>query len=197
MKVTKGQRTAGRILDAAEASFASKGLEATSLREIAAEVQIQQPGLYKHFESKEELYRQVYARALLPLAEVMDGVLRDGSVEDSVNQLASKLTDLLADHPNISKLLVRALISDEGDAVAMAWIDELIGYGRRISERAGVGENADLLALQVTGMFNVLFGYFWAAPIIEKMTGKCFDNLELKELQKHLLEQFVLSFSEQ
>ena len=47
--------TRARILEAAARLFATKGYTASSTREIAAAVGIQQPGLYKHFASKEAI----------------------------------------------------------------------------------------------------------------------------------------------
>ncbi|MEB2632106.1 helix-turn-helix domain-containing protein, partial [Peribacillus frigoritolerans] len=73
--LTKGQRTTHRILDAAEVQFAAHGYGAASLRDIAAAADIQQPGLYKHFSSKEELYQRVCERALSPLVDFMDELL--------------------------------------------------------------------------------------------------------------------------
>lgn len=43
--MNKGRRTANRILDAAEELFAQNGHGATSLRDIAAKVGLQQPAL--------------------------------------------------------------------------------------------------------------------------------------------------------
>lgn len=43
--ISKGRRTANRILDAAEELFARNGYGATSLRDIASQVGVQQPGL--------------------------------------------------------------------------------------------------------------------------------------------------------
>jgi len=60
--MTKGQRTANRILDIAEELFARHGFDATSLRQIAELAQIQQPGLYKHFASKEKHSRLNFHR---------------------------------------------------------------------------------------------------------------------------------------
>jgi len=57
--------TATRILDEASHLFATQGFAATSTREIADAVGIQQPGLYKHFASKDAillaLFEDVYA----------------------------------------------------------------------------------------------------------------------------------------
>ena len=194
-RLNKGQRTANRILDVAEAQFAKAGYHATSLRDIAAEAGIQQPGLYKHFAGKEDLYRRVYERALRPLFALMDGILEGPADMPGLDALAGRMTDLLAQHPNIGQLLVRAMIGRDGefDAIAAEWIDLLVGYGRRISAKAGFADDGDALAVQVLGIFNVLFGYFWAAPLIASLTGKPANDPRLLDLQKRMLTGFVES----
>ena len=58
-----------RILEAAFDLFARRGYEAVSTREIAAQARVGPASMYRHFPSKEELGREVYARALRPLLE--------------------------------------------------------------------------------------------------------------------------------
>ena len=62
-KLTKGERTATRIMDVAEELFATHGYEGTSLRQIAQGAGLQEPGLYNHFSSKQGLYEAVMATA--------------------------------------------------------------------------------------------------------------------------------------
>ena len=57
-----GTRT--RILEVAARLFATKGYAASSTREIAAAVGIQQPGLYKHFLSKEAILQALCDRVM-------------------------------------------------------------------------------------------------------------------------------------
>ena len=123
--LNKGQRTASRILDAAEALFAQHGYDATSLRDIAARAGLQQPGLYKHFAGKDDLYRQVYERALKPVTDLMDEML--SAPDHSFAGLTDRMTDLLAHHPNIARLLMRATLSSdvEPDLVALDWVGRL------------------------------------------------------------------------
>ena len=58
----RGARTRERILDAAEQLFATRGYAETTLREIAAQVGIQNPSIYKHFATKAEIYEAVVER---------------------------------------------------------------------------------------------------------------------------------------
>ena len=47
--------TRDRILDAALQTFAEQGFSRTSMRELAARVQMRAPSLYNHFASKGEI----------------------------------------------------------------------------------------------------------------------------------------------
>ncbi|MCK2217043.1 TetR/AcrR family transcriptional regulator [Actinomadura sp. ATCC 31491] len=58
-----------QILDAATRAFARAGYTATGLDDIAAEAELTRALLYRHFESKADLYRAVLDRACVRLAE--------------------------------------------------------------------------------------------------------------------------------
>ena len=198
--MNKGQRTAHRILDAAEAQFAQRGFGAASLRDIAAMAQIQQPGLYKHFSSKEDLYRQVYERALRPLTELMDQIIAGPADMPVFYELTDRLTDLLAIHPNISRLLIRAVISRDfdPDEIALGWLSQLVDYGRRLNATLVVrNDDANLVALQIVAVFNTLFGFFWSSPLIETLTGQPAVDPKLMDCQKQILRQLVMGFDKQ
>ena len=53
-----------QILDAAMQCFAAAGFRGTTTREIASRVGITEAALYRHFESKEALYRAIIARKI-------------------------------------------------------------------------------------------------------------------------------------
>lgn len=73
-----------QILAAATRAFARSGFAATSLDEIAAEARISRVILYRHFESKTDLYRAVLERACARLAA---GVGTAAYTADTVNTL--------------------------------------------------------------------------------------------------------------
>ncbi|MDI3424110.1 TetR/AcrR family transcriptional regulator [Streptomyces luteolus] len=60
-----------QILDAATRSFARAGFTATSLDDVATEAGITRVLLYRHFDSKADLYRAVLDRACLRLANTV------------------------------------------------------------------------------------------------------------------------------
>lgn len=192
----KGERTTARILDEAEALFAQHGFAGTSLRDIATAVGIQQPGLYRHFAGKEELYRAVFERALRPLFDLMDGVLAQPDLTAVPADLTDRMIDLLALHPNIARLLVRAATSPatETDAIAVQWLGQLVDYGRRLTRKAGYDMADGLLGLQVIAVFNMLFGYFAAAPLLQSLLGAGCAEPELLTEQKRLVNGLIAAF---
>ncbi len=62
-----------QILEAATEAFARTGFRATSLDDIAVAAGVSRPILYRHFDSKAELYRGVLDRARLRLAAAVGG----------------------------------------------------------------------------------------------------------------------------
>ncbi|MFF4621550.1 TetR/AcrR family transcriptional regulator [Nonomuraea jabiensis] len=58
-----------QILDAATRAFARAGYTATGLDDIAAEAELTRAMLYRHFDSKADLYRAVLDRACVRLTE--------------------------------------------------------------------------------------------------------------------------------
>ena len=197
-RTIKGQRTADRLMDTAELLFAQQGYDATSLRDIAAAANIQQPGLYKHFESKDALYRRVLQRALQPLADEMEATILRSPQELSFRTLASRLIDVLAQHPNVSMLLIRSLLSPPShrDEIGMAWVERLANYGRRITRASEFEPAPEDLILQIIAIFNVMFGYFWAAPLARGLSGADPLSPDMIERQKRLLSRFIESIEQ-
>ena len=73
-----------QILAAATRAFARAGFAATSLDDVAAEAGISRVILYRHFDSKTDLYQAVLARACTRLAETVG---TDDFTEDAIPAL--------------------------------------------------------------------------------------------------------------
>jgi AcrR family transcriptional regulator len=187
--LTKGERTRERILAAAEDVFAKEGFERTTLREVASLAGIQQPGLYKYFKNKNELYNAVLERMLHPLIEMLKDQRDAADVNRRMNAL--RVADLLIRSPNIAPLLMRAFLSTNAveRGMALDWM-ELVMEGRT---RPRVGEGARDIddALRDVALFNVCLGYFWTAPMIERLTGVSIRDESSIEAQKDLLRSLA------
>lgn len=73
-----------QILDAATRAFARAGFAATSLDDVAGEAGLTRVMLYRHFESKADMYRAVLDRACMRLAETVGS---DDFDDDSIPAL--------------------------------------------------------------------------------------------------------------
>ena len=173
----KGERTATRILDAAEGVFAEHGYEAASLREIARRAGLQQPGLYNHFASKQDLYAAVLDRALGPMAQAMEAHMREGRPRALLATLPAVITDLLLEHPQMAALFQQALRGDAspGEALMQRWLDRLLSQGVDTLRSSSAGPvDREELAIQVVAMFNLTTGYF--------LSQRAFDGLGMTDL---------------
>lgn len=190
---TKGEQTSRRVLDAAEALFAERGFEATSLRAIARASGIQQPGLYNYFSSKEALYAAVLDRALRPLSQAMDPALWQTPEGEFRSTLTSVMTDLLLEHPTMAALFQRALQGDPkslGNLLVKDWLDRLFRQAMSgLQEQGEAPADPIDLALEAIAMFNLTTGYFLSQRIVETLIDEDIANPEIVARQKALLER--------
>jgi AcrR family transcriptional regulator len=101
---TGGGRRLGRedrraqILDAATEAFARGGFSATSLDDVATEASVSRVILYRHFDSKADLYRQVLDRVCTRLATAC-------GPSDFTDDTLPALADVAAQDPGGFRLL--------------------------------------------------------------------------------------------
>src|ERR1700730_8858275 len=87
-EVKTSSNTKTRILNAAEKLFGLRGFEATSLRDITAEAQVNLAAVNYHFQSKDSLIDAVIARRIQP-----------------VNRRRLQLLDAAGPHPTSAQML--------------------------------------------------------------------------------------------
>ena len=195
-KLTKGERTALRIMDVAEELFARQGYEGTSLRQIASGAGIREPGLYNHFSGKQALYEAVLYRALHPMAEAMGQQLEQAAGLRDYTDLPSQMTDMLLEHPRMAALFQQALQGDSesvGNQLMSNWLDKLFHQGLRSIEDVGPAGDTDLetLAINVIAMFNVTTGYFLSQRAFDSMASGDLTSPDNIARQKSLLHKVI------
>lgn len=96
--MTRGARTRLRIVEGALRLFAEKGVDGTSVRDIAQAADITEPAIYRHFESKDDLVWQVFSAhygalgAALETTEAAEG--GTGSATGFKAQLAAMIREI-------------------------------------------------------------------------------------------------------
>jgi AcrR family transcriptional regulator len=175
---TKGERTAERILDAAEALFAERGYAGTSLRDVATEVGLRTPSLYNHFPSKDSLYAAVLERGIRPVFEVLSEVVeaRQGPARESEPLLEERVMALVAKHPNVPRLIQHETLAGGRRLTPMlrAWIQPVFERAQEMVETTSVATRwqPDQYPLLVLAMYHVFVGYFSIASLYQDMTGR-------------------------
>lgn len=157
--------TRDRILDISERLFAEKGFEATTLRDIAREVGIQNPSLYKHFESKAEIYENVLDRAVRPILDDY------WDTEDEIRQVVA----LFAARPTVCRLLLREMLGN-GSELQPLVVDRFVEMVDRtrafLVERHGEAPSRVDLVLRVLAISYMLFGMRASSQFFHELTGR-------------------------
>lgn len=187
----KGAATRERILDAAEGLFASKGFGATRLDDIAAIVGIRTPGLFRHFENKQALYRAVIDRLMAPFAKIVFGSDPAGAPYAALRSVLSYNLET----PNLARLLQHAALSqgEELDYVTERWIAPAM---TRLDDHMG---SADVLDLKggvhqktVFMMFNnMIWSLITLAPLGRSVFDVDVDRPEVAQEIEALLAEFA------
>ena len=88
----KGQ-TRARLLDAAEILFLANGYAATSMEQIAQEVGVTKPAIYRHFPSKEDLFLALRERRAR-LVDVSSLSRDGGELQSRLAEVGETVADL-------------------------------------------------------------------------------------------------------
>jgi AcrR family transcriptional regulator len=168
---TKGERTREKILRAAEGIFGRVGYERATLRQVAKIAGIHQPGIYNYYKTKRHLFEAILQRMLHPLLAVLEEV--KGLPAKDQHKSVTKLVDLIMENRNISSLLIRAFLSTnktERD-LAVHWMEQVMSNSPRRMARTSSPHKPEEV-LKDMAVLNAWLGYFWTAPVIEKLTRK-------------------------
>jgi AcrR family transcriptional regulator len=146
------------ILDAAESLFARQGYRATTIKQVAEQVGVQGPALYKHFASKRALYEEVLARLFAPFTPLLTDAATTGA-----NQREIMLQHLA--NPNTSRIVAQATLSGSEDLTLLVerWYRPFFSHTRAMLEKGSPG----FTPVSVMALHSMLLGYLTLAPLHE------------------------------
>lgn len=93
-------KTRAKLVDVARQLFAKKGVEATTMNDIAVASKKGRRTLYTYFKSKDQIYMAVVESELKMLSDTMDKVAKKPTVADE------KILELITTHLDIIKMAV-------------------------------------------------------------------------------------------
>lgn len=162
--------TRERILEVAESFLAERGYHGTRLHQIAERVGIQKASLFHHFPSKAHLYLAVLDEEFGEIEEMVRRVLEaPGSPQEKIRPLIEAYVDIVAVHPDRTKILLRQSLGDApaGDrqvADSQRLLDKVVCFIVE-GQRARVFAPIDPLAL-VLGVAGMVAFFFTSAPVL-------------------------------
>jgi len=105
--------TVDRILTVAEALFAEHGFDAVSINAIAEAAGVSKANVFHHFISKNDLYLAVLRNACRDASQHLDELGNDQeSLATRLPQFARAHLDNLLEHAQVTRLMLRELLSD-------------------------------------------------------------------------------------
>lgn len=172
-RMSKGQETRARILDAAQASVLAKGFGATSIEELIAETGLTKSGFFYHFNDKNALAKALLRRYIEEDEQVYDRIFGQARelVDDPLQVLLvglKLLADVFGDLPNghpgclvaascyYERLFDREVRAINAEAV-MLWrrrfrtMFEEIARSYRPREEVDLDELADMISTVLEG----------------------------------------------
>ena len=149
-------KTRDLILDAAESLFASQGYQATTIKQVATQVGVQGPALYKHFTNKRALFEEVLERLFTPFAALLTDAVTTGG-----NQRAIMLQHLA--NPNTSRIVAQATLSGGEDLALLVerWYRPFFAHTRAML----AAETPGFTPVSVMAFHSMLLGYLTLAPL--------------------------------
>jgi AcrR family transcriptional regulator len=172
----KGERTAERILDAAESLFAAQGYAGTTLRDVAGAVGVRIPSLYNHFPSKEALYAAVLERGIGPvlsaLQEYVESRVRG---RPDTARLLERVMEVLAHRPDLARLVQHETLTggERLSPLLREWFRPIFSRARESIDAHPGAERWDpeQIPLLVLALYHVVVGHFTIAPVWRDLEG--------------------------
>jgi AcrR family transcriptional regulator len=186
--------TRERILDAAEALFAQRGLTGVGVREIAQASGLTPASLYNHFPGKQALYEAVLERGLRPLQELLESLAPRDLGPETVDELVPAIMQHLARRPHQPRLVFHEASSGGAhlSQLARRWLRPLVAQAERELKRdshAAIREE-DLPAL-ISSWIHLVFGHFAMAPLLSEVFDSDLLAADALERQTRLLSLLI------
>lgn len=145
-----------QLLDVGRGAFAERGLDGTSMEEIASRAGVSKPVVYEHFGTKDGLYREVVAEEMERLERVIAESISKGRSRARIERAVVGLLEYVEEHTDGFTILARDPASTSGLATllgnATGRVSHILGSA---FARAGLDESHAVLYSQaLVGMVS-------------------------------------------
>lgn len=190
-----GDKTRERILEAAIATFADKGLAGSSVRDIARQARLRVSSLYHYFPSKEALYGEVQDRWTADIRQLVMSILSRGlDLRESSREMIGQLFDYFVAHRNFARLSFRMNLEGAYDFnEGSRWLGLAEGF-LKPAELSGTVRQVDPVLFMVTidalahwhvvndGLYRSVMGKGLEDPEVARRTKEHLIQVALRTL---------------
>jgi len=153
------------LLDIGRRLFAERGIDGTSIEEIAARAGVSKPVVYEHFGGKEGLYAVVVDREVSRFVEMANRLLAGEDTMPKFEVAAVSLLRYIQDNADGFRILVRDSSPTSGSGTFASLISDIAGQveyilGDVFSERGYDPKLAPMYAQMLVGMV-AFTGQWW------------------------------------
>ncbi|MFN2159945.1 MAG: TetR/AcrR family transcriptional regulator [Anaerolineales bacterium] len=175
------------IVQAAHDLFVKQGYHGTSMRQIARSAEIALGGLYYHFNSKEQVFKEVFLR-YHPYHDVMPVLIsaEGETVEQVVGNAIKQMIQALGDRPDFMNLMFIEVVEFNSEHVGEL-ASSLRPYQLEIVERIVQLDRDRLRPIPPLMLIRTFFGLFFSYLITEIVLAKQAPE----EMRENALEYFI------
>jgi len=160
-----GKERREQLLDVGRRLFAERGLEGTSIEEIAARADVSKPVVYEHFGGKEGLYAVVVDREVERFLAMATRLLEGDDKMEKFEVAAVELLRYIQDNSDGFRILVRDSNPSSGSGTYASLISDIAGQveyllGDVLAERGYDPKLAPMYAQMLVGMV-AFTGQWW------------------------------------
>ena len=160
-----GRERREQLLDVGRRLFAERGLEGTSIEEIAARADVSKPVVYEHFGGKEGLYAVVVDREVERFLAMATRLLEGDDKMEKFEVAAVELLRYIQDNSDGFRILVRDSNPSSGSGTYASLISDIAGQveyllGDVLADRGYDPKLAPMYAQMLVGMV-AFTGQWW------------------------------------
>jgi AcrR family transcriptional regulator len=160
-----GKERREQLLDVGRHLFAERGLEGTSIEEIAARADVSKPVVYEHFGGKEGLYAVVVDREVERFLAMATRLLAGPDTLEKFEVAAVELLRYIQDNSDGFRILVRDSNPSSGSGTYASLISDIAGQveyllGDVLADRGYDPKLAPMYAQMLVGMV-AFTGQWW------------------------------------
>jgi AcrR family transcriptional regulator len=160
-----GKERREQLLDIGRRLFAERGLEGTSIEEIAAQADVSKPVVYEHFGGKEGLYAVVVDREVERFLALATRLLEGDDTMEKFEVAAVELLRYIQDNSDGFRILVRDSSPSSGSGTFASLISDIASQveyilGDYLKDRGYDPKFAPVYAQMLVGMV-AFTGQWW------------------------------------